>query len=448
MPARQRDEAGKSPRLSRWMVAGSLGLALALFASGTAVAVPPPPPNPSDSEIDSSRAKARQRAGQVGELTSELAEAENKLAQLRDQVALKLELANKALVDMQRAQDAASAAKREAEQARRESMAAADDIEKARARVDRFVAGSYQQGSTIGSMSAYLGSRSPDDLLARAQMLEAVGGAELNALEGVRRARIEKANTDAAARKAVEVAQAKQVAAEQAKRGADVAHTAAVEARGSQAQQTAALESDRDRVQRMLYQAQAQVRGLEGQRGRYQDWLAAKRREEAARAKKAALAAAANNTGGSGGSSRPSASSRVGVETVIARAMRHLGVSYAWGGGNIYGPTYGIRDGGVADSYGDYNKIGFDCSGLMIYAFAPVKYLAHYSGYQYESGRKVPLSQMRRGDMLFWGTSRIHHVALYLGNGQMIEAPQSGLRVRIAPVRWGDILPYATRLIE
>jgi cell wall-associated NlpC family hydrolase len=128
--------------------------------------------------------------------------------------------------------------------------------------------------------------------------------------------------------------------------------------------------------------------------------------------------------------------------------MSQLGVQYAWGGGNTQGPTYGIRDGGVADSHGDYRKIGFDCSGLMIYAFAPITTLPHYSGYQYHSGRKVPLSQMRRGDMLFWGTQRIHHVALYLGNGQMIEAPESGKHVRVAPVRYGDILPYAVRMID
>lgn len=55
---------------------------------------------------------------------------------------------------------------------------------------------------------------------------------------------------------------------------------------------------------------------------------------------------------------------------------------------------------------------------------------------------------MRRGDMLFWGGSGgIHHVALYLGNGQMVEAPQSGSYVRVTSVRYGGIMPYATRLI-
>lgn len=137
------------------------------------------------------------------------------------------------------------------------------------------------------------------------------------------------------------------------------------------------------------------------------------------------------------------------IERVIERARSQLGVTYAWGGGNYYGPTKGIRDGGVADSYGDYAKVGFDCSGLMMYAFYAVGIeLQHYSGYQYTSGRQVPVSEAKRGDMLFWGPGGSNHVALYLGDGQMIEAPQSGSTVQISPVRWGGIAPYAVRMIE
>ncbi|WP_315969043.1 DIP1281 family NlpC/P60 protein [Corynebacterium provencense] len=137
------------------------------------------------------------------------------------------------------------------------------------------------------------------------------------------------------------------------------------------------------------------------------------------------------------------------IEQVIARGMTQLGVTYAWGGGNWYGPTLGIRDGGVADSYGDYNKVGFDCSGLMMYAFYAVGIqLEHYSGYQYTSGTQVPVDQAKRGDMLFWGPGGSSHVALYLGDGKMLEAPQSGSVVQVSDVRWSGIEPYATRMIE
>jgi cell wall-associated NlpC family hydrolase len=431
----------------RWLTAGALSLVVFVGIAPASLAVPPPPPNPSDSDLSASQGAANAKAGEVGKLTNQLAVAEGKLSQLQDDVELKQEQANKALVDMQTAQDAASQAQQDAASARLESDAAAGDIAKAQLAVDKFVAGSYQQGSTIGSVSAYIGAADPKDLLARAQLLNAVGGTELNALQAMERAQTDKANKDAAARKALDNAQQKQAAAERAKGNADSAQTSAERAQSAQLSQNTQLQVSKNSVEQQLYAAQSTVAGLQGQRQRYDDWVAQKQREDEDRARQAALAAG----GGSGGHSHGSGSSApvgAGVEAVIARALSKLGMPYAWGGGNAGGPTRGIRDGGVADSYGDYRKIGFDCSGLMMYAFAGVASLPHYSGYQYTAGRQVPLSQMRRGDMLFYGGyAGIHHVALYLGNGQMVEAPESGEVVRIAPVRYGGIMPYATRLI-
>lgn len=109
---------------------------------------------------------------------------------------------------------------------------------------------------------------------------------------------------------------------------------------------------------------------------------------------------------------------------MVARALSQRGVTYGWGGGDADGATRGIRDGGVADAHGDYRKIGFDCSGLMVYAFAGIGVrLPHYSGYQYRAGKRVPLARKQRGDMLFWNDGGdVHHVALYLGDGRMVEA--------------------------
>ncbi|GAB2970577.1 C40 family peptidase [Amycolatopsis acidiphila] len=435
--------------MSRWATVGALTLAAVFGVAGTAAAVPPPPPNPSDSEISSGQAQANAKAGEVGQLTNQLAEAETRLADLQDQVELKMEEANKALVDQQTAEDAASQAQADADAARRESDAAAEQIEAARQQLDGFIAGSYQQGSTMGSISAYLGSTSPQDLLARAQLLSSVSGSQLNGLQLMEQAQTEKSNKDAAARAALEVAQQKQAAAERARRTADAAQSAAVQAQQGQAAQTATLEASKNSVEQQLYTAQQRVAGLQGQRQRYQDWLAQKQREDDERARQAALAAGKGGSGGGGGGAvRPvTGSASAVVERAVARAMSQLGMPYAWGGGNAGGPTRGIHDGGVADAYGDYRKIGFDCSGLMIYAYGGAVSLPHYSGYQYDAGRKVPLSQMRRGDLLFWGRSGIHHVAMYLGAGMMIEAPESGMVVRVTPVRYGDILPYATRLV-
>ena len=117
-------------------------------------------------------------------------------------------------------------------------------------------------------------------------------------------------------------------------------------------------------------------------------------------------------------------------QTVVNAAMAYLGTTYAWGGGDYSGPSQGIRDGGTADRYGDYNKIGFDCSGLALYAWAQVGvYLPHYSGYQYSGQPKVSRDNLQPGDLVFFAYNTsdpgtIHHVAIWLGNNQIIEAPE------------------------
>ncbi|XVV06845.1 NlpC/P60 family protein [Actinosynnema sp. CA-248983] len=427
--------------MTRWVI---MLAALFVLFPGVAAAVPPPPPNPGDDQISAGRREADAKAARVGELTSRLTAAEAELQRLTDDVAQKMELANKARVDLDTARDEAAKARQAADAARAEADAAGQAVETARRELDEFAAASYQQGSTVGSLSAYLGASSPEDLLARNQLLAAVGDANLNALDDVEWARSEKANKDAAARAALEVAGRKEAAADQAKRDADTAHQVAAQARQGQAARAAAIEGDKSRVESELAEALGAVQSLEGQRAQYNEWVEQKRREDEEAARQAALAAKPTAP-----VNQPvAAPSGGGVETVVARAMSQLGVRYSWGGGNYNGPTVGVRDWGVGDSYGDYYTVGFDCSGLMMYAFAGVGvYLQHYSGYQYNSGRKVPLAQARRGDMLFWGPGGGTHVALYLGGGMMVEAPYSGSYVRIAPVRYGGIMPYAVRLL-
>ncbi|WP_285747673.1 NlpC/P60 family protein [Lentzea sp. NBRC 105346] len=422
-------------------LSAATALVLTLVFAGSAHAVPPPPPNPSDDQISAGRADADAKAARVGELTGQLSQAEAKLQELNDEVAFKAELANKARVDLEIAQQAADQAKRDADWARTEADAAGKAVEDSRRQLDEFAAASYSQRSAVGSVSAFIGAKSPEDLLARAQMLNNVSSSGLNVLDRIQQEQAEKANKDSSARAALGKAEEKQKAADQAKRDADTAQQTAIDAQRAQAGRAAALENDKASVERQLADARGVVGGLEAQRKQYDQWLEDKRREDEENAKRAAAAAAPVGVA----AAAPSGNR---VQTVINRALAQRGVIYAWGGGNYNGPTYGIRDGGVADEFGDYAKIGFDCSGLMMYAFAGVGiYLPHYSGYQYNSGRKVPLSQMAPGDMLFWGPGGGTHVALYLGGGMMVEAPYSGAVVRVAPVRYGGIMPYVTRML-
>ena len=113
--------------------------------------------------------------------------------------------------------------------------------------------------------------------------------------------------------------------------------------------------------------------------------------------------------------------------------MRWIGTQYAWGGGDANGPTRGIRDGGTADRYGDYNKIGFDCSGLALYAYAQIGVaLPHYSGYQYFRGARISKANLQPGDLVFFAYNTsdpgtIHHVAIYAGDGHDDRSAELGL---------------------
>lgn len=129
------------------------------------------------------------------------------------------------------------------------------------------------------------------------------------------------------------------------------------------------------------------------------------------------------------------------IEYVIRRGGTQMGVPYSWGGGKPSGPSRGIDSGA--------NTVGFDCSGFTQFSYAGVGVLIpKYSGDQYDTGRKVPVAQAKRGDLLFWGPGGSQHVAMYLGGGRMIEASGSAGKVTVSPVRTSGLQPYAARIIE
>jgi cell wall-associated NlpC family hydrolase len=129
------------------------------------------------------------------------------------------------------------------------------------------------------------------------------------------------------------------------------------------------------------------------------------------------------------------------VQYVLRRALSQRGVPYSWGGGTAAGPSRGIDNGA--------NTVGFDCSGLIMYAFAGVGIrLPHYSGNQYPLGRHIPPAQARPGDVIYYGPNASQHEALFLGRGQMLEAPYTGSDVHISRVRTADMMPYVVRFID
>jgi cell wall-associated NlpC family hydrolase len=90
--------------------------------------------------------------------------------------------------------------------------------------------------------------------------------------------------------------------------------------------------------------------------------------------------------------------------------------------------------------------VGFDASGLVLYAFAGVGVkLPRSSGQQYAALPKVLPSQALPGDLLFYGPEGSQSVALFLGNGQMMEATDPA--VVVSPVRTTNMTPYLGRVI-
>lgn len=117
------------------------------------------------------------------------------------------------------------------------------------------------------------------------------------------------------------------------------------------------------------------------------------------------------------------------IGQVVDRALSQTGQPYVWAGGDATGPTLG----------------GFDCSGLMVYAFAGIGIDVPHQTQAIWSRFQPPVTdpaQVQPGDMLLFSANGrpggIHHVGLYLGNGQMLHAPQTGDTVRTEPDIWNN----------
>ncbi|WP_432563940.1 C40 family peptidase [Kineococcus sp. SYSU DK003] len=147
-----------------------------------------------------------------------------------------------------------------------------------------------------------------------------------------------------------------------------------------------------------------------------------------------------------GGAAVSEASGRAAV--IIAAARQWTGTPYAWGGGGGRPGTNGTVIGGPSEGFAQgAGTVGFDCSGLTQYAYAAAGIaLPRVSSQQALQGIRIPrsagLQAVAPGDLVFFGTNPsagtgIYHVAIYLGAGQMIDAPRTGTVVREEAV-WMD----------
>jgi cell wall-associated NlpC family hydrolase len=107
---------------------------------------------------------------------------------------------------------------------------------------------------------------------------------------------------------------------------------------------------------------------------------------------------------------------------------------------------------GLPYTWGATGPAAFDCSGLVQWAFAQAGVsMPRVAADQARAGPAVPVSQLLPGDLLFYHTDPtdpgyISHVAIYLGNGWMIQAPQPGMDVQVVPASFGSQFAGAIRV--
>jgi cell wall-associated NlpC family hydrolase len=483
-PARRRLPSGHRPRTALLVAAAVLA---AVSPFGPAALAADHPVFPSQSEVDASKAQAAATSDQVGQIEAQLAAASARSDRLATEVAQAVEAYNGARVQLDAAVAKAAQAQRDADEAQQRVAAA-------RVELGRFAAAAYRSGGDLGGLSAFLYAQSPRDLISRASALQSIGDSRRTALEGFRSAQayatvldhratrlvaerrtaarqVAAARAQAEARLAGQQQAVAQIAAPRetlVRRLAEVRHTTV---RLEQARQ-AGLERARQEALRRAAERRAREAAKAAEAARAaaaakaaedaRAAAAAKARQDAADAKAAADAEAAqdvkdaqnassgggtggnaggggggdatgsgsgggggNGGGGNGGGGAPdapptgtSSGSSSGAQAAIDFARAQMGKPYQWGAD---GPST------------------FDCSGLVMRAWQQGGVsLPHYSVAQYEQSQKIGLGDLRPGDLVFFASSSdyhsIYHVGLYLGGGQMIEAPYTGESVRVSSI--------------
>jgi len=205
----------------------------------------------------------------------------------------------------------------------------------------------------------------------------------------------------------------------QAAQAVNAAQSAEQQAKTVEAQQQAALSQVNSQITSLIKQQQQAAAAAAA--------AAAEAKIQAAQQAAQQAAAAAQQQAASGGSGTstvsdppPPPSAGGAGAAAVAAAESQLGVPYRWAGETPKGS---------ADP-------GFDCSGLTAWAWGQAGVpLPHYSGAQMADSTPVPISDLQPGDLLFYGPGGSEHVAMYVGGGQMIEAPYTGAYVWITGLR-------------
>ncbi|MFC7646832.1 NlpC/P60 family protein [Streptosporangium lutulentum] len=400
------------------MVVVGLGLSCCLIAgAGVPAEALLRRPGPSADEVAEAMAKARERSKQLSTTTVLLAEAQANLDGLVAEAEKLIELYNGERVKTLDAQNLF-------EQANKRAADAGAEVEKAREAVAAITAQSYgglDLAQPMMAMMADLGGSMDQNYLHRASILAHMGGGHAEMLRQLR----DSQEVFAILQGQAEDAYARQ---KEAEGRAETAKKAAEEAVARQLAATQRIKREQALLTRQADEARstadrlARERAAELERARIARERAAQERRQAA-----AVARETARMGTPGAGLALGATSSRGTSPPTGRSPSSTSRMWAAAGPDTY-----------------------DCSGLTMRAWEQVGItLDHWTGTQWTAGPHVPLSQLNRGDLLFFGRitqnpGDIHHVGIYIGRGQMVHAPQTGDVVRVAPA-WRSDLVGATR---
>lgn len=443
---------------------GRIRLGLAALAAVAALTVPQMA-QAAPSEDDIAKAQAAEEAAKLS-----VAEIEVRLAQVSAQAQSATQAAQMAGEDLNAANIALDQARATADQAQADAARAQADFEEGKKQIASIAQTAYRDGNaSLDALAPYLDSDGLRTVETKKSSIDSFSNSAETKMQSV--AALEQvANVMRGA--ADQALAAQQSATDEVQARTDAANAAASNAQAQQrtveAQRSAYVEELAKKQNTTVDLIQQREAALEAERQAAAEAAAraaaeataqaaaeeAERQAAAAQAAPAAPAAPApsvdegDDDDSDSGYTPPSRTPEIedssddddgggspwgsgGASTAIAAAKSYLGVPYVWGG----------------ESYG-----GVDCSGLTMLAWAQAGVsLPHLSRAQYGYGTHVSINSMEAGDLIFWSSngaqSGIYHVAMYLGGGEMIEAPTFGVPVRITGVySWGSIMPYAVRL--
>jgi len=319
--------------------------------------------------------------------------------------------------------DAATARAAVAEATQRAAEAEAAAAQRA---LDRIAVGAFQNDGQLGMVSQLFLAKDPLELANARNLMNHVGAYQdkVIAIAVAARARAAAAAAETLAAKkdavaAADVASQALSRAADAKKRAEASHERARAAAADAVQATVDAGTARRHALALVAQAQAAL----GSAVRTKAQL-----EAAARAARSDAEQYKNIDA-------PSDQARIAIHW----AFEEIGVPYSWGGGNEDGPSEGFAQGA--------GTVGFDCSGLTLFSYHKAGiHLDHYTGSQWNEGKRISSrADLLPGDLMFFAydtsdEQTIHHVAIYIGKGRMIEAPYTGEVVRVSPADRSDFI--------